>query len=820
MKTINPQIPNSGFQWKKWLKWTFIVLAIIIVLVIIAGLVGWLYFNSTLLNFEKDYAENKEIKEMTIDGYTFADRNRNSKLDIYEDDRRSVEERAENLLSLMTLEEKIHLLKGSGIASLIGKTNANEGIPAAAGTIVATPRLGIPTVYLSDGPAGLRIEPNREGQNRTYFCTAFPIGTLLSSTWDVNLVEEVGESMGNEAMEYGIDVILAPGANIHRHPLCGRNFEYYSEDPVLTGNIGAAIVNGIESKGIGASIKHFAVNNQETARYFNDAKVSERALREIYLKGFEIMVKKSQPWTVMSSYNKVNGTFTSESKYLLSDILRKEWGFKGVVMSDWFGGQNAPAQISAGNDLLEPGTKKQWDALIEAQKSGELSVADIDTSAKRILKLILGSRKMKNYKYGNNPDLKKHAEISRRSASDGMVLLKNDSTLPLTSGKNVALFGVTSYDFIVGGTGSGDVNEAYFISLEDGLKNVGFKTNEIAKLAFDDHKAANKKAFTRPQGLSAMINPYSPPQIIYNNELVRKIVKSADVGIITIGRNSGEGGDRVEKDDFLLTQQEKDMIKMVCNAFHEVKKKVIVVLNIGGVIETASWKDGPDAILCAWQGGQEGGNAVADILSGRVNPSGKLPMTFPVLLNDHASNANFPLDGEPLSITSLLFPQQKSENVKNIKNKGFTNYEEGIYVGYRHFDKANLPVSFPFGFGLSYTSFEYSNYNVVLKGDTINIEMKIKNTGRYPGKDVVQVYVTKVMTDIDRPVQELKVFHKTRKLEPMETESLILKIPLQDLSFWDEKARDWKLEKGTYTIKSGSSSKDIKVSGNIELDNL
>jgi beta-glucosidase len=820
MKTINPQIPNSGFQWKKWLKWTFIVLAIIIVLVIIAGLVGWLYFNSTLLNFEKDYAENKEIKEMTIDGYTFADRNRNSKLDIYEDDRRSVEERAENLLSLMTLEEKIHLLKGSGIASLIGKTNANEGIPGAAGTIVATPRLGIPTVYLSDGPAGLRIEPNREGQNRTYFCTAFPIGTLLSSTWDVNLVEEVGESMGNEAMEYGIDVILAPGANIHRHPLCGRNFEYYSEDPVLTGNIGAAIVNGIESKGIGASIKHFAVNNQETARYFNDAKVSERALREIYLKGFEIMVKKSQPWTVMSSYNKVNGTFTSESKYLLSDILRKEWGFKGVVMSDWFGGQNAPAQISAGNDLLEPGTKKQWDALIEAQKSGELSVADIDTSAKRILKLILGSRKMKNYKYGNNPDLKKHAEISRRSASDGMVLLKNDSTLPLTSGKNVALFGVTSYDFIVGGTGSGDVNEAYFISLEDGLKNVGFKTNEIAKLAFDDHKAANKKAFTRPQGLSAMINPYSPPQIIYNNELVRKIVKSADVGIITIGRNSGEGGDRVEKDDFLLTQQEKDMIKMVCNAFHEVKKKVIVVLNIGGVIETASWKDGPDAILCAWQGGQEGGNAVADILSGRVNPSGKLPMTFPVLLNDHASNANFPLDGEPLSITSLLFPQQKSENVKNIKNKGFTNYEEGIYVGYRHFDKANLPVSFPFGFGLSYTSFEYSNYNVVLKGDTINIEMKIKNTGRYPGKDVVQVYVTKVMTDIDRPVQELKVFHKTRKLEPMETESLILKIPLQDLSFWDEKARDWKLEKGTYTIKSGSSSKDIKVSGNIELDNL
>ncbi len=800
---------------KKAIKITLIVLGSIIVLLVVAGLGGWMYLKSTFLSFEKDYAENKDIKEITIDGYTFPDRNGNGQLDIYEDDRRPTEERVADLLSQMTLDEKIHLLKGSGMASGMGMNP--DGIPGAVGTIVPTPRLGIPTVYLSDGPAGLRIEPTREGEERTYYCTAFPIGTLLSSTWNEDLVEAVGMAMGNEAKEYGLDVILGPGANIHRHPLCGRNFEYYSEDPVLTGYIGAAMVNGIESNGVGTSVKHFVANNQESDRFKNDVQVSERALREIYLKGFEIIVRQAQPWTIMSSYNKVNGTYTSESRYLLTDVLRDDWGFEGLVMSDWFGGQNAPAQISAGNDLLEPGTKRQWDALKEASEKGELTAEDIDTSVKRILKLVLESRKMQNYQYGNNPDLDAHAKITRQSAAEGMVLLKNESTLPIRDAKNVALLGVTSYDFIAGGTGSGDVNEAYTVSLEQGLVDAGFEINEIAKNIFESHKAANPEAFVKPQGFDAMTNPYDPPEMVFTDEQLSQIANSADVGIFTIGRNSGEGGDRVETGDFLLSGEEQKLMSGTCEAFHAAGKKVVVVLNIGGVIETASWKDQPDAILLAWQGGQEGGNSVTDILVGNVNPSGKLPMTFPVNLNNHASNANFPLDGKPMSMTDMFSGNNEVPEGEKVKNKDYTVYEEGIYVGYRHFDKADLAVSYPFGFGLSYTDFEYSNMEVAVENDSIKLNVTVKNIGHQSGKEVVQIYVSKPDSNIDRPVQELKAFAKTRNLAPGETEDLMLTIPVSELRYWDEGIAGWNLEKGAYLIQSGASSRDIRLSGEIEI---
>lgn len=802
---------------KKWLKITLAVLASIILLAVIAGFTGWMYIKSTFLDFEKDYVENSDIKEITIDGYTFLDRNGNGQLDIYEDDRRSIEERATDLLSQMTLDEKIHLLKGAGMASGIGRVRPGEGIPGAVGAIVPTPRLGIPTVYLSDGPAGLRIEPTRKNEDRTYYCTAFPIGTLLSSTWNVELAEEVGTAMGNEALEYGIDVILGPGANIHRHPLCGRNFEYYSEDPVLTGFIGAAMVNGIESNGVGTSVKHFVANNQETNRSFNDAIVSERAMREIYLKGFEIIVKKAQPWTIMSSYNKVNGAYTSESKYLLTDILRGDWGFEGIVMSDWFGGQDAPAQIRAGNDLLEPGTKRQWKALVKAREKGELPIEDIDTSVKRILKLILASRKMQNYKFGNNPDLEAHAKITRRSAAEGMVLLKNENALPIRNTKNVALLGVTSYDFIAGGTGSGDVNEAYTVSLEEGLKNIGFEINSIAKNIFEAHKEANKEAFIKPEGINAMFQPYDPPEIAFTSGQLDQIVSSADIAVITIGRNSGEGGDRVEKDDFLLSKEEQEMIANTCQAFHAAGKKVIVVLNIGGVIETASWKEQPDAILLAWQGGQEGGNSVADILSGKANPSGKLPMTFPINLADHASNANFPLDGEPMSLFNMFFAGKAKSEEEKIRNKDYTLYEEGIYVGYRHFDKADKEVSYPFGYGLSYTGFAYDKMEATLANDTVNVVVTVRNTGDQAGKEVVQIYVSKVNSTIDRPNQELKAFAKTRNLAPGESEGIMISIPVSELSYWDEENSGWALEKGLYSIKSGSSSRDIRLIKEIEI---
>ena len=806
---------------KKGLKITLIVLGSLVMLLLIAGIGGWIYLKSSFLDFEDDYAENKDLREVTSDGYTFVDRNGNGSLDIYEDTRRPVHERVEDALSQMTIDEKIHLLKGSGLGSAMGR--GDGVIPGAVGTIVPTPRLGIPTIYLSDGPAGLRILPTREGEDRTYYCTAFPIGTLLSSTWNTELVHEVGNAMGNEALEYGIDVILGPGANIHRHPFCGRNFEYYSEDPVLTGYIGAAMVNGIESNGVGTSVKHYVANSQETNRNFNDAIVSDRAMREIYLKGFELIVKNAQPWTIMSSYNLVNGTYVAESKHLLTDVLRDDWGFEGLVMSDWFGGQDAVAMVSAGNDLLEPGTKKQWKALQRGFEDGSLTEEAIDTSVRRILTLIFKSRKMENYAYGENPDLDAHAKITRQSAAEGIVLLKNESALPLSDEKNIALLGVTSYDFIAGGTGSGDVNEAYTVSLEEGLRNQGlqqteaqaFEINAIARQIYDDHRAANAEEFVKPEGMDAMFNPYTPPQVAYTDEQLYEIEATSDVAVITIGRNSGEGGDRVIADDFLLSSIEKDMIARTSEIFHNAGKKVIVVLNIGGVIETASWKGQVDAILLAWQGGQEGGNSVADILSGKVNPSGKLPMTFPLKVEDHASHANFPLLGEPMNMTSMLFGREKEEDEK-VKNTDYTIYEEGIYVGYRHFDKAGLSVSFPFGYGLSYTSFNLDSLEVTLDEHMIEVSISVQNAGNSTGKEVVQVYVGKPGSSVDRPVQELKAFAKTSDLAPGESQRVSMSFPVSELRYWNEEESRWVLEPGMYEIKAGVSSRDIRLQVEME----
>ncbi len=774
--------------------------------------------NSTFLDFEEEYTEKKDFQELTIGGYTFLDRNGNGQLDVYEDDRRSTTERVEDILLQMTIEEKIHLLKGSGMASGMGQLEPGEGIPGAVGTIVPTPRLGIPTVYLSDGPAGLRILPTREGDDRTYYCTAFPIGTLLASTWNVDLVNEVGTAMGKEASEYGLDVILGPGANIHRHPLCGRNFEYYSEDPVLTGVIGAAMINGIESNGIGTAVKHFVANNQETNRNFNDAIISDRAMREIYLKGFEIIVKQSQPWTIMSSYNLINGTYVAESKDLLTDIMRDEWGFEGLVMTDWFGGNDAAAMITAGNDLLEPGTNRQWKALTKAYQNGELSEESIDTSVRRILKLIVESKKMKNAEIRNNPDLEAHAVITRQSASEGMILLKNEgAALPIDNSMNVALIGAISYDFIAGGTGSGDVNEAYTVSLEQGMSNVGYEINNPARNTFYSYREANLESFVKPEGLQAMINPYIPPQIPYSDELMQEIVSTADIAVVTIGRNSGEGGDRVEFNDFLLTAEEQDLISKTCSVFQQADKKVVVVLNVGGVIETASWKEKPDAILLAWQGGQEGGNSVADILNGKVNPSGKLPMTFPVNLNDHASNANFPLEGKPIDIRKMFAGYEEKPEDEKIKNEDYTLYEEGIYVGYRHFDKAELEVSYPFGYGLSYTGFELSAMELDTENDTMQVTVSVQNTGSFPGKEVVQLYVKKDDSSVDRPVRELKAFVKTMELEPGDSQNLTFMVPKTDLTFWDESQDSWNFEAGGYTIELGTSSRNIHLSSVVEL---
>lgn len=515
----------------------------------------------------------------------------------------------DEVIGAMTLEEKAHLVVGTGMAGFSGDSAVigatKKLVPGAAGTTYPIERLGIPAVVLADGPAGLRIDPKREGDSATYYCTHFPIGTLLASTWDQELVESVGRSIGNEVLEYGADVLLAPALNIHRNPLCGRNFEYYSEDPVVSGKIAAAYVRGVQSNGVGTSIKHFAVNNQETNRMATDAHVSPRALREIYLKGFEITVKESAPWTVMSSYNYLNGVYTSENKELQTTMLRDEWGFKGMVMTDWFGGKDAVAQMVAGNDMLQPGLPKQYEAIVKGVQDGALDEAILNQNVKRILEMILQTPRFKGYEYSNKPDLKAHAAVTRQSATEGMVLLKNDNgALPLAADvKNVALFGCTSYDFIAGGTGSGNVNRAYTVSLLDGLKNAGYVVDEALKNSYEAYLKTEKERLSKDKKEWFMPDT-RPAEMAVSAQVIREQAAKADVALVTLGRTSGEFLDRMVA-DFNLTKEEQNMLKAVSDAFHAAGKKVVVVLNIGGVIETASWKSAPDAILCAWQARRE-----------------------------------------------------------------------------------------------------------------------------------------------------------------------------------------------------------------------
>ena len=717
----------------------------------------------------------------------------------------------DEVVNAMTLEEKAHLIIGTGMAGFSGDSavigETRELVPGAAGTTYPIERLGIPAVVLADGPAGLRINPTREGDTATYYCTHFPIGTLLASTWNQELVESVGKAIGNEVLEYGADVLLAPALNIHRNPLCGRNFEYYSEDPLVSGKIAAAYVRGVQSNGVGTSIKHFAVNNQETNRMSNDAQVSPRALREIYLKGFEIAVKEAEPWTVMSSYNYVNGTYTSESKDLQTTLLRDEWGFKGMVMTDWFGGSDVVAQMNAGNDMLQPGLQKQYDSLIVAAKSGVLDDAVLSRNVKRILEMIMKTPRFKGYKYSNKPDLKAHAAVTRQSATEGMVLLKNDNNaLPLASTvKNIALFGCTSYDFVAGGTGSGNVNRAYTVSLLEGLSNAGYTVDDNLKSVYEKYLAAEKERLAKEKK-SPFMPDKRPDEMSLTPAMVNEQVGKSDVALITIGRTSGEFLDR-NVADFNLSQAETQMVQTVTRAFHAAGKKVIVVLNIGGVIETASWKNLPDAILCAWQAGQEGGNSVADVLKGNASPSGKLTMTFPLSFADAASSKNFPVD-----MNTSIDLVNKGERKHDVKNVDYTNYEEDIYVGYRYFDSFGKNVSYPFGYGLSYTTFEYTNPAIMSENGTYTVTVNVKNIGKCAGKEVVQLYVSAPNNkEMNKPVKELKAFAKTKELKPGESELVTMTVTAADLASFDIATSSWVVDAGKYEFLIGASSRDIRA---------
>lgn len=710
----------------------------------------------------------------------------------------------DEVIKAMTLEEKIDLIVGARMyykddSAAPHIKESWKVIPGAAGRINPVPRVGIPCVVLSDGPAGCGILPV-DGQEN-YFCTHFPIETLLSSTWDINLVKNVGEVIGNEAKEYGVDVLLAPAINIHRHPLCGRNFEYFSEDPLLTGKMAVAYVDGVQSNGIGTSVKHFAVNNQETNRMNNNSIVSPRALREIYLRAFEIVVKESQPWTIMSSYNRINDTYASENYELITTVLREEWGYKGTVMTDWWGGADGAAQMIAGNDMIEPGTKEQASHIINGVKNGTLDEAIVDRNVRRILELIVKTPRFNGYKYSNNPDMNAHAAITRQSATEGMVLLKNEKqALPLsTKDKNVALFGAVSYNFFSGGTGSGDINRPYVVSLLDGLKN--------QNIVVDDNIKAIYQAYIKPKEQGEQMRIDEMPM---DTAIIKYAAKTNDLAIITFGRISGEYIDRVSS-DFFLSDTERELIKNVTRIFHNEKKKVVVVLNIGGVIETQSWKDMPDAILLSWQAGQEGGNSVADILTGHANPSGKLPMTFPVTLSDHWSTLNFPVDQKIDRRWSV-----KTGLTHEIKNVDYTMYEEGIYVGYRWFDTNNLHVSYPFGFGLSYTSFEYGKPSVKLDNETIIVEVAVKNTGKIAGKEVVQLYVEAPAGKLDKPAHELKAFGKTKMLQPGESQTISLTVNPDYLASFDEEVNAWVTDGGKYKFVVAASSRDPR--GDVMVD--
>jgi len=689
--------------------------------------------------------------------------------------------------------------------------NIPEKVPGAAGRTHGFAQFGIPITTVSDGPAGVRISPIRNNDaSKTYYATAWPVGTLLASSWDTALVKKVGVAFGTEVKEYGVDVILGPALNIHRNPLGGRNFEYYSEDPVVAGNITAAIVNGIESNGVGTSIKHFAGNNQETNRNSVNTIVSERALREIYLKGFEIAVKKSQPWTVMSSYNYINGTYTSESHDLLTDILRKEWGFKGLVMTDWFGGKDPVAQMKAGNDLLMPGTALQTKTIVDAVKNGTLDEKILDQNAERFLQYVLETPSYKGYKNSNQPDLKKDAQLSRTAATEGMILLKNNNNaLPLTAAKTVAVFGNTSYDIIAGGTGSGDVNKAYSISLLQGLANAGYTVEKDLKNVYETYIADAKAKRPKPKFFFELVPPV--PEQNLSAELLQKEANSTDAAIITIGRNAGEGADRKVDNDFNLTTVETELIKTVSETFHAKGKKVVVVLNIGGVIETASWREYPDAVLLAWQPGMEAGNAISDVLSGKVNPSGKLATTFPVAYSDVPSAKNFP--GKELNPD----PNRKSNFFGGVPSEVI--YEEGIYVGYRYYNTFNVKTAYEFGYGLSYTQFKYSDLKLSSASfnDKINASVTITNIGAVAGKEVVQLYISAPGKIADKPGEELKGFAKTNLLQPGQSQTIHFTINSSDLASFDTKAASWIAESGKYAVKIGASSLDIKQSASFNL---
>lgn len=695
------------------------------------------------------------------------------------------------VVKAMTLDEKIHFVSGIGMSITQGSDGPVAGriegrVPGAAGATTAIPRLGIPSVIMADGPAGLRIDPTIVNGEKIY-TTAFPVGSLIASTWNTTLTTSVGKAMGNEVKEMGVDVLLAPGMNLIRNPLCGRNYEYYAEDPVLSGEMATAAVNGVQSQGVGVSVKHFVANNQESNRNSVSALVSQRALRELYLRGFEIAIKKSNPWTIMSSYNKINGTYASENSDLLTAILRNDWQYKGMVTTDWLAGRKYADQVKAGNDLLMPGRKQETKKIKEAIENGSLQEAELNRNVQRILELVVKTPTFKQYPYNQKPDFTTNRAIAQQVAEEGMILLKNKAALPLSAGK-IALLGNASYDTFVGGTGSGEVQSAYTISFYDGLKKAGFLLDENLKNAYLNYITEEKAK--RPKRVSILDVVKPVEEFPISEEQLQQMSRNCEAAIITIGRSAGEGSDRSVETDYVLNDKELALIKATASAFHAQGKKLIIALNIDAVVEVTKWQELADALLITWLPGQEAGNAFANIIAGKTNPSGKLPQTMALSYSDIPSATAFP--GLP--------KRTPTESV----------YNEGIYVGYRYFSSFGKPVAYPFGYGLSYTQFEMKKLKSPAKfSKKLSLSVEVTNVGEVAGKEVVQVYLSAPAKSMDKPALELKAFAKTELLSPKQSQTLSFTLTPESLASFDTARSAWVVEAGTYTVKVGNSAENI-----------
>ena len=659
----------------------------------------------------------------------------------------------QNLIDQMTLEEKAALCTG-----------------ASSWTTTPVERLGIPAMTVSDGPHGVRRIPDVSAiVTKSLPSTCFPTASCLASTWDVDLIRQMGQALAEECIALDVDVVLGPGANMKRSPLGGRNFEYFSEDPYLAGQMAASLINGVQSKGVGTSLKHFAANNQEFQRFSIDAQIDERTLREIYLPAFEMAVKQAQPWTVMCSYNKLNGTFASEHHYLLSEILKDEWGFEGLVVSDWGAVRERVAALKGGLDWEMPGPQeRRVQAVVEAVRCGELDEALLDESVRRILRIVFMAKETPK---GGTFDVESHHDLAGRLAAGGMVLLKNDGLLPLKDPQQIAVIGRSAEHAHFQGGGSSHINPT----------RVAVPLKELQALA-------GNAEISYSEGYPAD-NSFRPDLI---DEAVA-LAQAAEVAILYIALPTFKESEGYDRKDLDLTEQQVALIQAVAR----VQPRTVVVLNNGAPLAMSAWIDGVAAVLEGWMMGQAGGKAIAEILFGQTNPSGKLAETFPLKLADTPAQINWP------------------------GGAGAVRYGEGLFIGYRYYDAKQMPVLFPFGYGLSYTTFKYSNARASAQTfrdtDGLTVSVDVTNTGEVAGKETVQVYVHDQKSGLVRPEKELKGFAKV-DLQPGETKTVSIRLDTRAFAYYHPEYRQWISEDGDFDILIAASAADIRQTLTVRLE--